>query len=132
MPVPHEETSKYGVIAPDEEIRKGLYGVDSFVEKPQPEDAPSDLAIIGRYLLKPEIFDLLEKQKPDLGNEVQLTDAIDELNETQRVFAHEFSGKRFDVGNKMGMLEANIEYGLQHSEIKDELKAYLKEVVGRF
>src|SRR5699024_1805678 len=101
----------------------------SFVEKPQPKDAPSDLAIIGRYLLKPEVFDILENQKPGLGNEIQLTDAIDELNKTQRVFAHEFTSKRYDVGNKMGMLEANIQYGLKHPEIKDDLKEYLKQVV---
>ncbi|KAF1305354.1 UTP--glucose-1-phosphate uridylyltransferase GalU [Candidatus Enterococcus willemsii] len=131
MPIPHEDTSKYGVIDPISEISKGLYDVQSFVEKPQPEDAPSDLAIIGRYLLTPEIFGILENQKPGLGGEIQLTDAIDTLNKTQRVFAHEFTGKRYDVGNKMGMLEANIEYGLKHPEIKDELRAYLKDLVGK-
>lgn len=131
MPIPHEDTSKYGVIDPISEISKGLYDVQSFVEKPQPEDAPSDLAIIGRYLLTPEIFGILENQEPGLGGEIQLTDAIDTLNKTQRVFAHEFTGKRYDVGNKMGMLEANIEYGLKHPEIKDELRAYLKDLVGK-
>lgn len=128
MPVPHEETSKYGIIEPNGEVSKGLYDVNTFVEKPEPDKAPSNLAIIGRYLLTPEIFTLLEKQKPDLGGEIQLTDAIDELNKTQRVFAQEFSGKRYDVGTKIGMLEANIEFGLQHAETKDELKAYLKEL----
>ncbi|MCD5003725.1 UTP--glucose-1-phosphate uridylyltransferase GalU [Enterococcus saccharolyticus] len=131
MPIPHEDTSKYGVIDPISEISKGLYDVQSFVEKPQPEDAPSDLAIIGRYLLTPEIFGILENQKPGLGGEIQLTDAIDTLNKTQRVFAHEFTGKRYDVGNKMGMLEANIEYGLKHPEIKDELRAYLKDLASK-
>lgn len=128
MPVPHKETSKYGIIEPNGEIAKGLYDVNSFVEKPKPEQAPSNLAIIGRYLLTPEIFSLLEKQKPGKGGEIQLTDSIDELNKTQRVFAQEFSGKRYDVGTKIGMLEANIEYGLQHPETKDELKAYLKSM----
>lgn len=128
MPIPHEDTSKYGVIDPTSEVSKGLYDVKAFVEKPKPEDAPSDLAIIGRYLLKPEIFDILETQEPGLGGEIQLTDAIDTLNKTQRVFAREFTGKRYDVGNKLGMLEANIEYGLKHPEIKNELKAYLKEL----
>lgn len=128
MPIPHEDTSKYGVIDPTSEVSKGLYDVNAFVEKPKPEDAPSDLAIIGRYLLKPEIFDILETQEPGLGGEIQLTDAIDTLNRTQRVFAREFTGKRYDVGNKLGMLEANIEYGLKHPEIKNELKAYLKEL----
>jgi UTP--glucose-1-phosphate uridylyltransferase len=129
MPIPHEDTSKYGVIDPISEVSKGLYDVKAFVEKPKPEVAPSDLAIIGRYLLTPEIFGILENQKPGLGGEVQLTDAIDTLNKTQRVFAHEFVGKRYDVGNKLGMLEANIEYGLKHPEIKDGLKEYLKELV---
>lgn len=129
MPVPHEETSKYGIIDPNEEVSKGLYDVKAFVEKPDPDQAPSDLAIIGRYLLKPEIFTILENIAPGLGGEIQLTDAIDQLNKTQRVFAHEFKGKRYDVGNKLGMLEANIEYGLIHPEIKDDLKAYLKKIV---
>lgn len=129
MRIPHEDTDKYGVVAPNEEISTGLYDVNHFVEKPKPVDAPSDLAIIGRYLLRPEIFTILENQEPGLGGEIQLTDAIDKLNKTQRVFAHEFKGKRYDVGNKMGMLEANIEYGLMHPEIKEELVVYLKELV---
>ena len=128
MPIPHEDTSKYGVIDPTSEVSKGLYDVKAFVEKPKPEDAPSDLAIIGRYLLKPEIFEILETQKPGLGGEIQLTDAIDTLNKTQRVFAREFTGKRYDVGNKLGMLEANIEFGLKHPEITDGLKTYLKDL----
>ena len=129
IPVPHEDTSKYGVIEPVEEVSEGIYSVNSFVEKPEPEDAPSNLAIVGRYLLKPEIFDILENQGPGRGGEIQLTDAIDTLNKTQRVFALEFKGKRYDVGNKLGMLEANIEYGLKHPELKDELKEYLKNLV---
>ncbi|WP_159334931.1 UTP--glucose-1-phosphate uridylyltransferase GalU, partial [Streptococcus equi] len=87
MRVPHEEVSNYGVIAPQGKAVKGLYSVETFVEKPSPDEAPSDLAIIGRYLLTPEIFAILEKQAPGAGNEVQLTDAIDKLNKTQRVFA---------------------------------------------
>ena len=90
-PVPHEEVSSYGVIAPQGEGENGRYSVETFVEKPNPEDAPSDLAIIGRYLLTPEIFGILETQEPGAGNEVQLTDAIDTLNKTQRVFAREFT-----------------------------------------
>jgi len=132
IPVPHEDTSKYGVIEPIEEVSEGIYSVNSFVEKPEPEDAPSSLAIVGRYLLKPEIFKILENQGPGQGGEIQLTDAIDTLNRTQRVFALEFKGKRYDVGNKLGMLEANIEYGLKHPELKDELKEYLKSLVEGF
>lgn len=125
MPVPHEEVSSYGVIAPHKEVRKGLYSVDSFVEKPAPEEAPSDLAIIGRYLLTPEIFSILETQKPGAGNEVQLTDAIDTLNKTQRVFAHEFTGKRYDVGDKFGFMKTSIDYALKHPQVKDDLKQYI-------
>jgi UTP--glucose-1-phosphate uridylyltransferase len=101
------------------------------VEKPAVEDAPSDLAIIGRYLLTPEIFDVLAKQKPGKGGEIQLTDAIDTLNQTQRVFAHEFTGERYDVGNKFGYVKTNVEYGLTHPEIKDELKDYILETAER-
>lgn len=88
MKVPHEDTSKYGIINPSEEAAKDLYSVSEFIEKPSPADAPSDLAIIGRYLLRPEIFGILEDQEPGAGNEIQLTDAIDSLNKIQRVFAH--------------------------------------------
>ncbi|MFV0557825.1 MAG: UTP--glucose-1-phosphate uridylyltransferase GalU [Enterococcus sp.] len=131
MKVPHEETSKYGIINPSGEVKKGLHDVTNFIEKPKPEDAPSDLAIIGRYLLKPEIFEILENQGVGAGNEIQLTDAIDTLNQTQRVFAHEFKGKRYDVGDKLGMVEANIEFGLKHPEIKDELRKYIKALAAK-
>lgn len=125
MPVPHEEVSAYGVIAPQGEGIDGLYSVETFVEKPSPDQAPSDLAIIGRYLLTPEIFGILENQAPGAGDEIQLTDAIDTLNKTQRVFAREFSGQRFDVGDKFGYMKTSIEYGLNHPQVKDDLKQYI-------
>lgn len=125
MPVPHEDVSSYGVIAPQGEGKDGLYSVETFVEKPAPEDAPSDLAIIGRYLLTPEIFNILEAQKPGAGNEIQLTDAIDTLNKTQRVFARQFNGDRYDVGDKFGFMKTSIDYALQHPQIKDNMKQYL-------
>ncbi|WP_430600239.1 UTP-glucose-1-phosphate uridylyltransferase [Enterococcus sp. DIV0008] len=128
MDVPHEDTSKYGIIDPGMEVEKGLFNVKNFVEKPAPENAPSDLAIIGRYLLTPEIFDILANQEPGAGGEIQLTDAIDTLNKTQRVFAHQFTGKRYDVGDKFGFLKTSIEYGLVHPEVKDSLKEYLIEL----
>ncbi|EPH93394.1 UTP--glucose-1-phosphate uridylyltransferase [Enterococcus faecalis 06-MB-DW-09] len=128
MDVPHEDTSKYGIIDPGMEVEKGLFNVKNFVEKPAPENAPSDLAIIGRYLLTPEIFDILANQEPGAGGEIQLTDAIDTLNKTQRVFAHQFTGKRYDVGDKFGFLKTSIEYGLVHPEVKDNLKEYLIEL----
>ncbi|MCI1290112.1 MAG: UTP--glucose-1-phosphate uridylyltransferase GalU [Lactobacillus sp.] len=123
--VPHKDVSKYGVIDPATEIEPGLFNVKAFVEKPPVAEAPSDLAIIGRYLLTPEIFDILAKQKPGAGGEIQLTDAIDTMNKTQRVFAHVFNGERHDVGNKEGYLETSIEYGLQHPETKDALRQYI-------
>ena len=125
MPVPHEEVSSYGVIAPQGKGENGRYSVETFVEKPNPEDAPSDLAIIGRYLLTPEIFGILETQEPGAGNEVQLTDAIDKLNKTQRVFAREFTGDRYDVGDKFGFMKTSIDYALKHPQVKDDLKQYL-------
>lgn len=129
MEVDPSETNKYGIIAPEGQISEGVYNVSTFVEKPNPEDAPSNLAIIGRYLLTPEIFDILENLEPGAGNEIQLTDAIDQLNKTQRVFAKNFTGKRYDVGNKFGFMEMSIEYALKHPEIKDEMIPYLKQLV---
>lgn len=128
MRVPHEDTSKYGIIDPEAQIEEGLFNVKRFVEKPDPKDAPSDLAIIGRYLLTPEIFEILENQQPGAGNEVQLTDAIDNLNKIQRVFAHEFKGQRYDVGDKFGFMKTSIQYGLKHTQVKDELRQYIKDL----
>ena len=128
MKVPHEQVSEYGVIAPEKEVEDGLHQVNSFVEKPKPEDAPSDLAIIGRYLLTPEIFEELENTKPGKGNEIQLTDAIDSLNKRQHVYAHEFKCKRYDIGSKIGFLTTNIEYGLTHPQTADALKQYIKDL----
>ena len=124
MKVPHED----GVIDPVTETKPGLFDVNKFVEKPDVDKAPSDLAIIGRYLLTPEIFDMLETQKPGAGNEIQLTDAIDRLNQIQRVFAHEFKGNRYDVGYKFGYLKTSIQFGLKHPEVSADLKAYIKEL----
>lgn len=128
MKVPHEETSSYGIIDPEAEAGEGLYNVRNFVEKPEPQDAPSDLAIIGRYLMTPEIFDILEHLEPGKGGEIQLTDAIDILNKTQRVFAKEFKGERYDVGDKFGFLKTTIQYGLKHPQVRDDLRAYILEL----
>ncbi len=131
MKVPHDQVSKYGVIDPAAEASDGLYRVKTFVEKPKPEDAPSDLAIIGRYLLTPEIFEELENTKPGKGHEIQLTDAIDSLNNRQHVYAHEFKGSRYDIGSKIGFLETNIEFGLKHPQTRDQLRAYIKELAAK-
>ena len=125
MEVPYEETSKYGIIDPEQELEPGLFNVKCFVEKPKPEEAPSNLAIIGRYLLTPEIFAILENQNPGAGGEIQLTDAIDTLNQTQRVFAKRFEGTRYDVGDKFGFLTTTINYGLEHPQVKAQLKDFI-------
>ena len=125
MEVPYEETSKYGIIDIDSELEPGLYNVSRFVEKPKAEEAPSNLAIIGRYLLTSEIFEILENQAPGAGGEIQLTDAIDTLNQTQRVFAKRFEGTRYDVGDKFGFMTTSINYGLTHPEVKDKLKDFI-------
>ena len=125
MAVPQEDTSKYGIIDTDSELEPGLYNVSRFVEKPKSEEAPSNLAIIGRYLLTPEIFDILENQTPGAGGEIQLTDAIDTLNQIQRVFAKRFEGTRYDVGDKFGFMTTSINYGLTHPEVKDKLKDFI-------
>lgn len=99
-----------------------------FVEKPDPANAPSDLAILGRYLLTPQIFDFLETQKPGAGGEIQLTDAINSLNEVQRVFAYDFEGQRFDVGDKFGFIQTTMQFALKHPEIKDDVKDLINDL----
>ena len=129
MKVPHEEVSAYGVIAPQGEGINGLYSVETFVEKPAPEEAPSDLAIIGRYLLTPEIFQILEKQKPGAGNEIQLTDAIKRLLDRQAVYAYDFEGKRYDVGDKFGFIKATIDFSLDREDLHDQVSKHIQDIV---
>ncbi|HIC10821.1 MAG TPA: UTP--glucose-1-phosphate uridylyltransferase GalU [Campylobacterales bacterium] len=105
MEVPQEKTESYGVIAGDE-VEDGIFRVSNMVEKPKPEEAPSNLAIIGRYILIPEIFDILEKTEPGAGGEIQVTDALQELAKDGKVIAYKFKGKRFDCGSVDGYMEA--------------------------
>ena len=125
--VPHDETHKYGIMA-GQEITDRVMRVDEIVEKPSPEDAPSDLAVVGRYVLTPGIFDKLKSTKKGAGGEIQLTDAIAELRQDEKVYAYHFDGKRYDCGSKLGYLQANVEYGLMHEELGDDFKAYLKSL----
>jgi len=126
--VPDSETNRYGIIAPLERDGR-LYKVDSFVEKPALGTAPSNLAIMGRYVLTPEIFSFLEKQGAGAGGEIQLTDGIQHLNQIQRVFAYDFEGKRFDVGEKIGFVKTTVEFALQREDLKASLIEYLVEVL---
>ncbi|WP_028273558.1 UTP--glucose-1-phosphate uridylyltransferase GalU [Atopococcus tabaci] len=128
MALPEDELSLYGVVEPGEELEPGLFPINHFVEKPSKEEAPSNLASIGRYILTPEIFPLLETQEPGANGEIQLTDAMERLNQTQRVFAHVYKGERFDVGEKIGYLKANLVFGLRHPQIKEDTQQYLKEL----
>lgn len=128
--VPSEETHRYGIIDPIAQNGR-LYEVNNFVEKPAEGTAPSNLAIMGRYVLTPEIFMLLEHQETGAGGEIQLTDAIQKLNQTQKVFAYDFEGKRYDVGEKLGFVKTTIEFALQHEEIKNEVLKYMEELLGK-
>ncbi|MCM3741811.1 UTP--glucose-1-phosphate uridylyltransferase GalU [Oceanobacillus luteolus] len=122
--VPDEETSRYGIVDPSTKEGR-LYQVNNFVEKPEPGTAPSNLAIMGRYIFTPEIFGFLDKQQIGAGGEIQLTDAIQMLNEVQSVYAYDFEGTRYDVGEKMGFVKTTIDFALQNDEMKDELYDYL-------
>lgn len=128
--VPDNETHRYGIIDPLEQHGR-RYQVRQFVEKPAPGTAPSNLAIMGRYILTPKIFLFLEKQEAGAGGEIQLTDAIQKLNEIQRVFAYEFEGKRYDVGEKIGFIKTTIEFALQHEELKEDLIQFMEQVLKR-
>jgi len=125
--LPQELVSSYGVIAP-EPIEERLYKAKELVEKPSPEEAPSNLAVIGRYVLTKNIFPILEHLPPGRGGEIQLTDAINELSQTDPIYAYQFEGKRYDCGDKLGYLKANVIYGLRHPKLGEEFKAFLKEL----
>ncbi|MDA3920158.1 MAG: UTP--glucose-1-phosphate uridylyltransferase GalU [Salinisphaera sp.] len=129
--VPWEETHKYGIVEV-EEIRPGLSEIRGIVEKPDPDKAPSNLAVVGRYILTPRIFRLIEKTKPGAGGEIQLTDAIEALMGEQTVLAYEFEGTRYDCGSKFGYLKANVEMGLQHPDIGEEFRGYLKQLTSEW
>ena len=125
--VPKDATNRFGIIDIEEQIESNVFKVNHLIEKPSPEIAPSDLGIIGRYILHPEVFDILENLEPDEGNEIQLTDALEKLNEQEPLLAYEYTGTRYDVGDKYGMLLANIEMGLQHEETAEKLRNFIIE-----
>ncbi|ASJ02087.1 UTP--glucose-1-phosphate uridylyltransferase [Thermococcus profundus] len=125
--VPWELVSRYGVVS-GSQIEDGLYDVNDLIEKPSPEEAPSNIAIIGRYVLPPEIFDILKKTPPGKGGELQLTDALRILANERKILAKRISGKRYDVGTKLGFIKANIELGLLRPELKGQIGTVIKEL----
>jgi UTP--glucose-1-phosphate uridylyltransferase len=132
QPVAREDVSKYGIIAPKEEqSQDGVISVDSLVEKPSAEDAPSNYAIMGRYILTPDIFNILEDLPAGAGGEIQLTDALKILNDMHSVVAYPFSGVRYDVGDKFGFIKASVDFSLQRDDLRNQVYEYLKEVVSQ-
>jgi UTP--glucose-1-phosphate uridylyltransferase len=131
--VPHDEVSRYGIVDPDPVGGDGdrIIKVRGVVEKPMPDKAPSDIAIIGRYILTPAIFEILENQDIGAGGEIQLTDAIFRLMQEQSVYAYHFQGKRYDTGEKLGYLKTIIDFALERPDLKTEIRQYLEEKLGR-
>ncbi|MFZ2456495.1 MAG: UTP--glucose-1-phosphate uridylyltransferase GalU [Candidatus Altiarchaeia archaeon] len=123
--VPIDKISNYGVVDPDP-LDAGIYRIKDLIEKPKPEDAPSNLGIIGRYILTPAIFDVIKNTKPGKGGEVQLTDALRALRQEEEMYACKFQGKLYDIGNKLDYLKASVEMGLDNKEIGAKFREYLK------
>ncbi len=128
--VPEQDVSRYGIIG-GVMTEERIYKVSDLVEKPETEKAPSNIAILGRYIIPPEIFKYLEKATPGKGGEIQLTDALKELLKTGDMYAYDFIGKRYDVGHKLGFLEATVEFALKREELTKEFTEYLKDIVTR-
>ena len=124
--VPRDQTGSYGIVVPEKE-GAALSRITGIVEKPDPASAPSTLAVVGRYILTPAIFDLLENAKPGRGGEIQLTDAIGRLIGIERVLARRLHGRRFDCGSKLGYLQATVELGLRHHEVGEAFGKYLSQ-----
>ena len=130
--VPQEDVSSYGVVALDQSqsLGHGVYRVTDLVEKPRREEAPSNLAIVGRYILSPRIFHFLENTRPGAGREIQLTDGIGRLLREESVYAYEFQGQRYDCGSKLGYLQATVNLALKHPELADDFRGFLTGMFG--
>jgi UTP--glucose-1-phosphate uridylyltransferase len=129
--VPLNEVNRYGIVS-GKYIEDNVLKVQSLVEKPSEDSAPSDVAILGRYIISPAIFDYLETIEPGKGGEIQLTDALNALVRNEVMYAYAFEGKRFDVGNKLGFLTATVEFALAREELQGEFKEYLRTIVAQF
>ncbi|ACB86097.1 UTP--glucose-1-phosphate uridylyltransferase GalU [Natranaerobius thermophilus] len=129
--VPEQDVSRYGIVENGAEVSKGAYQVNQLIEKPPVEKAPSRLAIMGRYVISPTIFDYLEKTGPGSGGEIQLTDALNDLAKVEKVYAYPFKGTRYDAGDLLGYLKTTVEFALEREDVKDEFKEYLKSRFGQ-
>ena len=128
--VPEDQVRKYGIIQ-GKQLTKRLYEVENMMEKPQPHETPSRLAIIGRYILRPEIFSLLENVTPGKGGEIQLTDGISQLARQKKVYGYEFEGEHYDIGDKFGFVRATVAYALKRPELKEQTREYLQAVINK-
>ncbi|MDD4332017.1 MAG: UTP--glucose-1-phosphate uridylyltransferase GalU [Methanosarcinaceae archaeon] len=128
--VPYAKLSSYGIIK-GRPVDSSLYILEDIVEKPAPEDAPSRMGAIGRYVFTPEIFDCIKATEKGVGNEIQLTDGIRVLNQSQKIYAYEFKGKRFDTGDRLGYVKATLDFALKNEEIKASVLEYLKELLSQ-
>jgi UTP--glucose-1-phosphate uridylyltransferase len=128
--IPREESASYGIVrsAP---VGEGLHEMQEIVEKPAPEVAPSNLAVVGRYILTPQIFHHLRRVRPGAGGEIQLTDGIAALLDDEPILAYAFKGTRYDCGSKLGYVQATVEYGLRHPEVSRGFREYLKALTAR-
>lgn len=131
--VEHREVGKYGIVSPSKSYQRECGGrlvkLNDMVEKPNVNEAPSDMAVLGRYVLTPKIFELLENQEKGAGGEIQLTDAIKRLMDIQAVYAYDFEGVRYDVGDKFGFIKATIDFALNRDDLKDEVQKYIESIV---
>ena len=128
--VPEDQVRRYGIVQ-GKQLTKGLYEVENMMEKPQPHETPSRLAIIGRYILRPEIFSLLENVTPGKGGEIQLTDGISQLARQRKVYGYEFEGEHYDIGDKFGFVRATVAYALKRPELKEQTREYLQAVIDK-
>ena len=130
--VPEKDVSSYGIVAGEQANNPRLMKVCDMVEKPEPSEAPSRMAVLGRYIIKPQIFEILENTQPGKGGEIQLTDALKVLARQDAVYAYDFEGQRYDVGDKLGFLKATVEYALRRDDLGKDFKNYLAELIKGF
>lgn len=128
--VPEQEVQKYGIVQ-GKQLSDRLYEVEDMVEKPRPQEAPSRMAIIGRYILQPEIFSFLEKVSSGKGGEIQLTDGISQLARQKKVYGYEFEGEHYDIGDKLGFVRATVAYALKRSDLEEQVRDYLRTVISK-